>query len=263
MKGLVLVPYASMSQESGIIYLLSHYLKEMHPTLTQIVCNGVFASCDRDRVTEWTRSLNHCSRCLHEQQAMAKWAGLQYSELSQFLPSEDVVKTRRWIMNRTAEELWEEEWFGLSLRSAIQGSLSERIGSLKPDFRNKLHQSIVKRLALVAIRMANASRRLNNRLRPDVVFLANGEDVLTRSYRESAEATGVRCIRFRWNMGSRRVLIHSDRHEEYFPCEVLLDNLAQVRIDVASWPEELLLLLDKILDFLDVPHGQLRLPLAQ
>lgn len=263
MKGLVLVPYASMSQESGIVYLLSHYLKEMHPAFTQVVCNGVFACCDRDRITDWSRAAAHCAKCVHEQQAMAQWAGLEHHELSKYLPAEDIVKTRRWVSAHSAEELWQEEWFGLSLRSAIKGSLSERIGTLEPDFRNRLHQSLVKRFSLVAVRMANASKRLNNRFRPDMVLVANGDDVITRSYIDTAEQSGIRCIRFKWNMGSRRVMIFSDNRSDYFPCEVLLDNLAQVRIDVTSWPEELLRLLDNILDFLEVPHGQLRLPLAQ
>lgn len=263
MKIVVLTPFGSASQEVGLVYLLVNYLSQVHKDIVQLRCNGIFSLCARDCLTNWQRGFSACSECFVEQAKLAEWSCIEAIELSQFLSAEDATISKRWLANLTTSALERSRYKGIGIYQLCIESLAKRLGVDKPDLKNKMHEVIIRRLMLSALRMLLTTKRFNNAFRPDLCLVAGGDDVITRSFIEQSQHQKKDVIVFSWDMSGHSITITQLRTGRVYNCDLVLEGIAEVRKDFRSWPPEFLEIIDQVLAFLGIPASQLSLPLAR
>lgn len=255
MRVLVHVPFASSSQEAGIVFLLANYLRK-HPggevAITQLQCNGVFAMCDRDAERNWKRGIHSCLSCIRDQRSYGQWGELESDQLSKYLTDDDITRTKRWVQRMSAEQLPTAEFDGVELGPLWLGSFSARFGAAQYEPQNKLHEPTARRFSVGAARMLLASRRLLTRHVPDALFIAGGDDFLTRTLSEVAKAQQIPVVRFQWVLAERSVRIYHPHRDEVLACELLVDGLTSTRSDPRTWSGDLLRILDGVVEFLEL-----------
>ncbi len=273
-------PYGLLSEETGLCALVSRYLQEKRGAsqgegVLQICCNGAFSQCDRDGESSWRRDLAHCARCTAEQIRVAQWAGISQQEVSRYLTPGDIVESRRWVGALAIDEIPDAGAFGESLYDLCRVSLVNRFGTEKPDLHNKSHEQIVRRMLLVALRALSAFNRYFRDHQPEFALLVGGEDVLTAAFLSCARAQSIPLATFVWDVNNRAVLIR--RHGGYtknagqarseggdiFSCPFVFENITAMRSDRHTWPHELVTMLDRLLEFLELDGHQVPLPLAR
>jgi len=263
MKLVTVTPFGGMSQEGGIISLLSIYLGQLGFDVTQFSCNGAFSSCDRDSSRTWQRRMQSCTDCMAEQQSLASWSGQKREVLSAYLSPQDIVATRRWMLGRTDQQVFHSRYEDFEVRELTPGTFSKRFGFMLPDETNKQHVEFLRKIALSSVRAGLASRSFLVKRRPDVAFVAGAEDFISRAFEVAANKSSIDLVRFRWESGSRYIKIFRPGNSSVYPCEILLDSVASLGPDMNSWPAEVLQMIDEILDFLGLSQFQLQLPIAQ
>lgn len=263
MKTVILTPFGSASQEVGLIYLLVNYLSQIHKDIAQLRCNGIFSLCERDCLTNWQRSFAACSDCLAEQIKLAEWSSVEAVELSQFLSAEDAMISKRWLSTLSSSGLERSRFKGTSIYQLCVESLAKRLGVDEPVLNNKMHEVIIRRLMLSALRMLLATKRFNNTFRPDLCLVAGGDDVVTRSFVEQSQQQKKEVVVFSWDMSGHSITITQLRTGRTCSCDLVLEGIAEVRKDFRSWPPEFLEKIDQVLAFLGISASQLTLPLAR
>lgn len=256
MKIALFSPYGTVGQEAGILYLLALFLNSEGFEIEQLGCNGIFSLCDRDEVSDWKRSLSSCLDCKSEQRNLAEWSNIAGVSLSSFLHPQEVESTRRWMLKLRVEDLCTAEFDGSRLWDLAMGTYEKRFGTRQPDLSNKQHEYFLRRLILSTARMKLLMKRYLRTAQPDLTFLADNGGFLSTVYQTQSELDKTPVARFKWSSGSRLVTISHSEVPEVYQCEILLDNVARMRRDVSSWPEELNTLLNEIVQFLGVERPQ-------
>lgn len=263
MKIVVFAPYGSLSEESGIIYLLANYLKPIFGEVVQLQCNGVFSMCDRDAEQSWKRSIWTCFRCLSDQKKLRQWSMLDAQDLSTHILPEDIERTKRWVHALDVSELKGASFDGADIFSLCTGSFWNRFGVSEPDLNNKNHEQVLRRFLLAASRAWIASERFHQTAAANMTFVAGGWDFITRAYTRQAKAGGVGVVLFKRDLSARAIQVIHPTNGKILSCECVIEGITNMRSDSKTWPYELVEIIEQILTFLEISDGQLMLPIAK
>lgn len=256
-------PLGRLQRETGLIYLLSHYIRGALPEAVQLRCNGIFSLCGRDSENHWSRSLNTCLSCKKESAQISEWGAFQPKDLSSYLKADEVEQTKRWISAQDARQLMRLEYKGAKLFELCAHSLSARLGVQKPDLTNKRQEDLARRHVLSTLRMWMAAKRFLGVERPELSFVAGGKDFMSACYLATARQQGCPVALFVWDEAQKIIFIHHPQSDQVFPCELYLDDVVSRRADIKTWPAQLTERLDAIKAFLNIDDTQLPLPLAR
>jgi hypothetical protein len=263
MRVIVHAPYGTLSQEVGLIHVLANYLRSVFPEVVQLKCNGVFSCCDRDGRDNWQRSMDSCLGCVIEQNRLAAWSGIASEPLSKYLGPEDIDLTRCAILSLPSEKMLEASVAGFRLFDLCRISFRTRFGVEVPDLRNKNHVQVLRRMMLSAARAGLAVRRFLQKFMPDISLVADGRDLISRSFIEASRQADYPAVIFRWDQSGGGVNIVHPRTHQVLVCDLRLEGIATMRSDIYSWPVELIEILQEILAFLDIADMQMTLPIAR
>ena len=256
------VPFGSMSQESGVIYLLANYLRSLSVEVLALTCNGAFSVCDRDRETSWKRGVETCLVCMGGQKELVAWSGIREEELSRFISPSLVEETKRWIVSLPARDLFQAEFRGVKPFELSRKSFSARFGAVDPDLNNRNHEQFLRRFMLGVARMALATRRFNTKLMPDLTLVAHGEDFITQTVISELKAASRGVVVFKWDHHTRSVNITHPFEQKTLSCEVLIERVSAMRNDCKTWPPALIGIVEEILGFLGVSEESLKLAMV-
>lgn len=268
MKIVVFSPHGVFSPAHATTYMMLRYLHSLCAEVTQLHCNGAFSICERDLEKGSQRTLEHCLRCSAEQRQFADFSGAQARKITDFLTGEDLQRSRQWVLERDAEELWNEEWFDLSIAELIESTFLRFTGEPQPRFKSQKHAGIIRQLALTAIRMSLAAGKCVNQLRPDWLWVPSGEEMLSKSLLASASlrANGMpkmQVVKLQSVMEGQMVLAHRDGDAHPYRVQNIIDSLDDVRADIDSWPKEVISEFDEFFRYLGISDSQLGLPVAR
>lgn len=255
-------PYGTMSEETGAIYLLSRYLKEFHPGVAQLRCNGMFALCDRDGETGGNRTLLSCRNCIHEQNLLSQWGEFNTYELSRYLTPEDITRANYWIHTVAAKDLTRTKFEDVEPFKLGEELFYRRLQMQELDLENINHLKLLKQVITSALRATLAARHFISSVRPDLSLVAGGKDYIVASYIAEAERKGSKLSCFSWDLPSRSIVVTHPESGEVFNCPMVFDGLHRMRPDPKTWPVELTEMLGQLVDFLGIPTEQMTLPIA-
>ena len=257
-------PYGLMREESGVLGLLANYLSKSSWPVSLLRCNGAFSICDRDGESGWRREPESCFACMQEQSCLAGWAAVPVHELSSFLLAEDVLESKRWVLELTSDEhLLAARFHDHPVFDLCRGSFHYRFGLDHPDLRNKNQEQALRRLMMSAVRAILACERFNRQAAPELALVSGGGDYISAVYSACARRQGSRVAQFVWDLAARTVrVIHPVSNREY-ACPLVFEDVTSMRADSRTWPFELIQILDELLVFLDVTSSQLELPIAR
>ncbi len=243
--------------------LIGNYLRRMFPEVFKLRCNGMFSSCDRDGEQGWKRTLTSCIRCCAEQSEFSRWGGLSDRDLSGYIQPDEIVASRRWIVQMSQPELMVAEYQGQNLFELCRGSWQTRFGNVQPDPQNRSHDQVLRSLLIATLRARIACDRLLDQENPNLTLVANGTDFLSASYLVSARAKKSDAALFQWDLNKRSVRIVHPRSDNSVFCPLILEGLSSMRSDPATWSPDLIAILSELLTFLDISENQFKLPLAR
>lgn len=293
MKLVVFSPYGEHAAGQGTISMLLRYLHSYCVDIHQLHCNGAFSLCDRDLSSAGGRTIEHCLKCSSEQREEANFTGANIHKITDELTVEDLEKTRRRVLETEAESLWDEQWYGLALSETVGASFQKMSGDSEPRWQSQKHVALIKRLALVAMRLQIASQRMFNRIQPDWIWLPAGDDILTVTAAHIARNTPAATLQFQvaadlqvifayrtasaakvnravGNRAAGKVIKSSeessrvakiDSHPYRLPS--IVETVKEVREDIESWPKEVISEFDDFLGYLGIGVRQLGLPVAR
>lgn len=257
------VPYGLQSREAGLIAMIANYLRTQDLPVTQLRCNGVVPTCDRDGRDGWQRSVTSCLNCISDQSKLGRWAEQSMEDLSPYLTPADVDETKRWMLGLGKLELLTAQYQGVSLARICRSSLEARFETDRPDIMNRANEMIVRRILLSSARVLKAVRRYIHTSRPDYALIASGEDYITAAASYAFREKKVKVSLFAWNKHSNDIAIESPVSGKVATYPLVFENVTQLRKDIRTWPVELSRMLEEILAFIDLAPVQISLPLAR
>jgi len=249
MSTIVFTPFATFGQECGILYLLANYLNAAEKPILRASCNGIFSLCDRDQLSGWKRGTQSCLSCMSDQRNLALWSGIDDLPLSEFLLPEEIERTKRWVLGLDSSALLDVEFDGVVLSELCVGSFERRFGTTRIDLRNSHHEYYFRRLLLSAARMKVLMKRFLRKVEANFHLVAGGADFISATYARECLQHDKRVVFFRWSSGSRFVDITRADSQDSLRCEILLDDIASMRREVSTWPDELLSMLEELVEF--------------
>jgi general stress protein CsbA len=256
-------PFGSASQETGIIYLLMRYLREVHPGVAQLKCNGLFPLCERDQLGSGVRNLLSCTTCIQEQKVLARWSDVESLELSRYLTADDLELARSWMLQNSTESLMRAKFNDLTPFALAEELFYQRLQMRELDLKNIQHSQLLKRVVLSVLHALLASRRFVAIVRPDISLVAaSGRDYISSSFVLQSEKASRPVAFCRWEAATRSVAIRRTGSEQSFQCSISFENFHRMRADVKSWSGELVGILDELLSYLQIPMDQVILPIA-
>ncbi len=263
MKIAVHAPFGSGCEEIGVIAILTKYLKRIYPDITRLRCSGAFSTCDRDGDTQWRRGFLNCFKCMQDQQEIAKWEEVGLSDLSSFISADEIRESREWITHAHIDELDNIQFGGISPYPLVKGSFHNRFGAEEPNLSNRHHEQVLRRQLLSAVRASFGMKRFLKETRPTMVIAAQGTDFISQSLFSQAAALKVPVASVKWDLSSRMVKVIHPYSGEEFTCELVLNNVAGMRADIATWPRELLGIVEGLTTFLGLESQQIPLQMAR
>lgn len=243
--------------------MIANYLKTYDLPVTQLRCNGIVPTCDRDGAEGWQRSVTSCLNCIADQSKLGRWSDQALEDLSPYLGPADVDQTKRWMLGLGKFELLSANFDGISLAKLCRGSFEARFDTDRPDVMNRATEMTVRRMLLSAARMLTAVRRYAVTQRPDYALIASGEDYLTACAATAFRERRVKVSLFAWNKHSNDIVIESPVTGKAASYPLVFENVTQLRKDMRTWPSELTRLLEEVLAFIDLAPSQVALPLAR
>jgi hypothetical protein len=333
-------PGALYRQEDGLIYLLAAFLKGVGHETALLLCDGAFATCDRDQENGWERSLTSCANCMREQSYFARLLEMPIYGISEFLAPAEIDETQRVLKGLDIAVLEQLAFHGAPLRHApgmehaagqdlagqllraFEGALSKRPPESKNGTDKSTHapfdsrsrqgvhelgseavitlgveknpdsnQSVIGRsarysllslleensaaqspshqgnssqhelvrhertydIALATWRSILAAGKFLRTVRPGLSIVAGGRDFMSKGYLLQAQRNETRTALFRWEPSERAVVIFHPEREERIASDFVLPEVSQLRMDLKSWPSDLLQLAYSIATFLDIP----------
>ncbi|MCI5065974.1 hypothetical protein MRY87_09645 [bacterium] len=288
MKLVIFSPHGVYSPAYATTYMMLRYLHSLSADIVQLQCRGAFSVCERDiektvgggqavverpasvaRVPRAPkRTIEGCLQCTAEQESFVQFSGAESRSLNHFLGGEDLKRTRQWVMEKSAEELWSAEWYGLPVVSLIETTFHRFSGSPEPRFSSEQHVRLIRQLSLVAIRMAVAGGRCLNQLRPDWLWIPSGSELLTKSFLASVQlrAAGMpkmQLVIFSQVLDGKVVLAQRHGDAKPYRLESVVDSLVDLRSNIATWPKEVVSEFDSFFRYLGITQNQLSLPVAR
>ncbi len=261
MKIVVVVPFGSHSQESGLLYLLANFLRGTYPEVIQLRCNGMFSVCDRDVDNSWTRGINSCFACMADQRALSDWSGLPVQEFSSYLSPDDIRNSKQWASTLPSTQLDQAEFRGVPVFEICRQSFANRFGTAQYDVNNKSHEQFLRKLLISAVRASLATQRYQQSYAPDISLVGGGADFITASFVNVVRGMKRDVSVFRWDMQTRSIRITHPRTDKTFSCELVPEGVLGMRSDTKTWPRELNGIVQEVLEFLGIAGNQLKLPM--
>ena len=264
MRAVVHLPFATMSEECGAVSLLARYLSGLRHQVHYLRCNGVFSLCDRDEHTHWQRGLENCFNCSREQQSIAEWSEGQVLDLSGFMEPRDITDTKEWLSAQSSENLCTARWSHELTSEYVpyelcRGSFSRRFGGGAPDLKNRLHEQVIRRLMLSAVRMSLASARVAENMNADLFIVAGGRDYISASLVAELSRRKKPLSRFEWKSSRRVVEVSQPQRDGTFDCGIVLPGMSAMRADYKTWPAELVGMVESMVRFLGIETQQIAL----
>jgi len=265
MKLVLFTPFSAPERE--VIYLLADYLRYVDPKIAQLTCNGAFSLCDlkknRDTIT--------CFACIAQQENFANWANIQTERLSSYLTPQDIEETKRWGVCLKDSELTNVVFNHLCLYPLCCDTFKERFNILEPNLENQNHVRYLRRLLVSGARMVVACDKFFREKLPEYIFLVNNNNYLTKIIQERASLFASLPVLFKWtteetenNEVSNSFLeIKSPRLSEPYRCELMVDDVTNMRNNPAIWYAELISQVSGILSNLGLTDVQFKLPLGK
>lgn len=255
-------PYGPFSQESGVIYLLGNYLAESFSEVSQLKCNGLFSVCERDLESNWRRDFDSCMLCMADQAHLQKWSGVQSIDASRFISDTAVESASRWLQSIDDEDLAVADFEQLPVFEYCEESFQKRFGAAY-DAKNKRHVEVARRMMITVIRTRQLAKAFKESYMPNFCFVASGSDLISKTFVSALKNSPVETVEFRWDVHQRAIKIQRASASESMTCDLLLEGVSNMRSDKKTWPAELTGIVDSILEYLDLNHLQLSLPIAQ
>lgn len=263
MRYVLFAPYGSLYPENGLMYLLANYMRRSIEDIVQLRCNGVFSLCDKDSEHDWRREFATCGSCMGEQRELSSWCGIDHEDLSRYLKPHDIVESKRWVGAAAPSSLLSAEVEGLRPAELCAEFFERALGRAKPDLSNKRHAQFFKKTILGNLRMYLAARRFLTAAQPLLCFVSGQNDVLTSAFVAAANSQGIDVVRFYWDMSKRSVCVTHPSSGEILECDLLVERVARMRSDSATWPAEFITRIEEILEFLGVDECPQALPIAR
>lgn len=251
MRITIVPPTIHSKQETGLLGLLSCYLQSAHQ-VSLVRCNGLFSSCHRDEETNWHRTIESCFSCTAEKTKLSKWASIELEELSVCLSNQDIERTRRWVNSLDANQL-EDAKFDACIPSIwCQPIVLSRFGQIfNPE--NKQHEVFLRRMILMVVRLRLAARRYIFSKKPDIIFLNNEADFISKAFNEAATDFGLAVFTATWKTQRRCIVIEDWNSGRSMDSDLILPSVTDFRNDITSWPVELVDRLEAVLSFAKIP----------
>ena len=261
MKLAVFTPFGMWSRETGVIYLLINYLEGIYPGILQLRCNGFMPCCALDAERGWRRNFDSCFNCISEQESLASWSRINSADLSKYLTPDDVVYAKRWVVSLNDGDLMTAEFNGQKLFDVCADLFKERFGDEQLNLSHKTQAQFLRQLLLCAARMQLASDRFYKQAMLSHIFLTADNDYMNLMLFSRAIEHNVTPVRFTWDLHTRMTSLKMASKEEEYSCDLLLDNITEMRSDPSTWASELLSVIRDMISYLGLSDTQLSLPL--
>jgi hypothetical protein len=173
---------------------------------------------------------------------------------------DDVRESKEWISSVATSRLLSLRYEDVPLFDLCAGSFRARFGVELPDLDAAEHEPVLRRLMLAAVRMCMAARRFDSDRDADLVLVAGGNDVITKTYLRQAAGTSRPVSVFAWDMSGRMMTVTHPHHRETYSCTVFVQGGSTMRTDPATWPSEIRATVEGLINFLGLRGTQLSLP---
>lgn len=259
MSILLLSPTGQRDPESGLLYLVGRYLSGREHKVSQLLCNGVFSSCDRDSDQNWRRTVRSCFQCMREQSELANWSGVGSERLSLGVSPEVVQESARTVNALAADALTKLVYRGVEIFPLVEGSFSNRFGCSAPDLNNKAHDRFLRSLLLSAMRLFAASETLISRASPSMLLVPANNGFIPAVISAVMRERDVAVIEFEANISKRCVELKHLQGMQRHECPLLIEDLLSLRTDSKTWSPDLLGILGEVEVFLGLSSERLAL----
>lgn len=256
MKVAVHMPLGKAHPESGLMVALSNYIASAGHEVLHYVCDGIFQHCERDLEGEGERGLKSCFKCMREKNQFSEWAKMKDFGISSFLGPSDIENARQQVFTLGMQELKDLSEQGIRLRAHESQAIFRKLCDEKgQDFL---------RTNLVSLILATrAAKMFHDICQPELSLVASGRDFMSRTFLEFSKDNSKPVSLFTWAVSNRGIEISHPAKAESLACEIVLQEVTNMRTDVRTWPSDLTDVLDSILDFLGIPGKNQVLQVAQ
>ena len=93
------------------------------------------------------------------------------------------------------------------------------------------------------------------------IFLTADDDYMTSMLSSRAALHNVTPVRFTWDLHTRTTSLKMASKDDDYSCDLLLENITEMRSDPSTWASELLDVIRGMISYLGFSDTQLSLPL--
>lgn len=250
MSVLLVSPSGKRDPEVGLIYLMGRFLIGQGHHVSQLICNGVSVTCDRDADSHWRRGVHSCLTCMQEQKDLAQWGGIGAQRLSEGVDPTTVQESIRWIDGLPYEALWGASFKGVQLAELIRDTFELRFGVRAPDLNNKQHERFLRTLLAVAARLHGGVVRSLQHKTPDMILLPANAGLIASIVAKAAHAQKVPVFAWQSNLAKRCTTVHAEHSGQLHECPLVIEDVLALRSDIKTWSPDLLSILKVTEEFL-------------
>lgn len=252
MSIVLFAPYGSNNDEGWFLYLLATYLGGSRSGLMQLVCNGCFPVCMRDRAVNWKRSLASCASCAAEQRLFGGNALLDSYSLSQLIDSQEVIKAQRVVDGMSRENLLEANYEGLPLFLLALPTFQERFARDEPSFVNKQHEVMIRQLYISIITTYCAGQRLSEVDDLEMVLTAGPRDFMIDVLYAALREAMIPRLHIRYDEERRCILASREHEGSTFDFPFVVDAISLLYQTPSQWPVDIRNALERFVDLAEL-----------
>ena len=231
-------PTFSFEAETSLMAMIARLIGSSSHGV-QLQCNGAFLNCDRDVKLGFHRTVESCLQCMSESSQLAQWAGLSIENLTRYMPSSDLERTKRWVSAVEREELTIAEFDGITPYEWCQALFTERFKVAFPQIDNQQHENFIRRSLLTIVRMRIAVRRFLFAVKPDCIFASPSREAFSRALMESAQDIGLNLISVSRAPSQRLIEIERWVDGTKINTDLFMHDYRQIKSELDKWPDEL------------------------
>jgi hypothetical protein len=169
----------------------------------------------------------------------SQWSGALLEQLSKYIPSSDIERTKRWMTTLETADLEHAVFDGISPFDWCIELFQKRFQQRQFNPENKQHEVFMRRYMLSVIRTRLGVRRFLFSHKPETIFVIDTQEIFSRAVIESAQDIGLNLIKIKMNRDERSIQVECWESRETLMIDVLIQDFSQVRTDIEKWPEEL------------------------
>lgn len=235
MSLVLFAPVSTHRPEVGIMLLMASQLAGAAGDAFVLRCNGFLSACDRDFevATDAPRAVDQCVRCMREQRDFATALSLPMVELGSFIEPTDLEQVKLEQINGRA-------------RSKV-----DEVGYVSPIPANLLPERTKALRSESGIILERAARKLFTEARPKMFFVAGEPEFVPVIAANVANEAGARVVVFAWDAPQSLVVIRVIGTDVVINCPFVVEDLTRVKVDLRSWPKELVSIFDQLKKALD------------